>query len=236
MAFDISDFKLQRLVVEIRYEPAFLLWDKAGSIGVELRNRFPATKVRIVQPNQQQFSLDKKFAAGVQFDRTFLQGVYPAHNLEDIRTTSEAFFPIVIGALKISDLSRIGLLGVYEKRFESRELASEFVLKCQPSLRRGGKFFNVDGAKILDPEFFLRWEGDTMGCSIKLHSLEQRIEVEVPAELDDIQPIDTKRNVALLEIDYYAHSSTPISKFNAPAIIENWVRIIRRDLGGFVGG
>ena len=157
MGFDISDFKLQRLVVEIRYEPAFLLWDKAGSVGVELRNRFPATKVRIVQPNQQQFSLDKKFAAGVQFDRTFLQGVYPAHNLEDIRTTSEAFFPIVIGALKISDLSRIGLLGVYEKRFESRELASEFV-KCQPSLRRGGKFFNVDGAKILDPEFFLRWK------------------------------------------------------------------------------
>jgi hypothetical protein len=236
MPIEISQFKLQKLVLEIRYDQAFLLWDRAGSIGAGLRSRFPAIKAKIIQPNQQQFSIDKNLDGGVGLDRAFLQSTFPPHDLEQLKAASELYFSMVLDALKISNLSRIGVLSVYEKRFESRQLAADFILTCQPQLRREGKFFNVEGAKLLDPELFLRWEGDSMGCSVKLYSIEQRIDVEVPDELDDIKPIKASRNLALLEIDYYAHASTSVSKFNSSAIMENWVRVVRRDIGGFFGG
>ncbi len=235
MTLDLSKFKLQKVVLEIRYDPAFLLWDNAGTVWFTLRSKFPAQRLKTAQPNQQIMSLSKDLEGTTELDRAFLQGTFPAQDLEAFRAAADIFFSCIIRQLDITDLSRVGMRLIYEKTFESRREASDYVLTCKPSLQRDGKFFNAEGGKVLDPEFFLRWEGDAIGCSVKVFSVEQRIQVGTPSEFPEVTPIDVTRNSAILDIDYYAHASMPVSKFNAPALIENWLRTVRRDVGGFVG-
>jgi hypothetical protein len=236
MPLDLSQFKLQRVVIEIRYEPAFLLWDNAGTICFTLRNKFPALKLTVpAQPNQQIMSLDENLESVTGLERTYLAGTFPRPDMEAFRKAADTYFSHVIAQLSISDLSRVGLGLLYTKSFESRQQSAEFIVACKPSFQREGNFFNVEGEKMLDPECFIRWEGDTIGCSAKLSAIEQRIDVNIPHDFHDLKPISRTRNAVMLDVDYYAHAGMPTSKFKASALIENWSRIVRRDVGGFVG-
>jgi hypothetical protein len=54
----------------------------------------------------------------------------------------------------------------------------------------------------------------------------------VPVEFQDaLKENKAERSFVTLDVDYYAHGITPITSFDAPAIIESWLHMIRRDIG-----
>jgi hypothetical protein len=61
---------------------------------------------------------------------------------------------------------------------------------------------------------------------VRLNVIGNRIKVDTPPDFPGIEPIDLERNFVQLDIDYYAHGVTATSKFNAPAIVEAWSKII----------
>jgi hypothetical protein len=233
---DLGQFKVQKSILEIRYAQSFLIWDRTGHIWSQMFSKFPEMKVQKAQPNQQTLVLGNKMAATVALESANLAAHHLPTNFAPFASACDEFFPIVLSELGVTDLSRIGFRTFFEKSFSSREEATEFAASQFPVFRRSGKAFNIEGA-ILDPEFSLRWEGETTGITVRLKSQQQKLETEIPAEFDDLAAsINVERNVLILDVDYYAHANTSVRKFNSKALIESWAHVIRRDLIGFING
>jgi hypothetical protein len=101
--------------------------------------------------------------------------------------------------------------------------------------RRQDKYYNIQG-KVLDPEMSWRWEGDATGCTTKIQVVEQKLEFDFPGEFVDTEPPETKKILAMIDVDYYAHGNTSVSKFKPDSVIENWLRLVKRDVSEFING
>ncbi|MGA3308581.1 MAG: hypothetical protein ABSD08_08200 [Xanthobacteraceae bacterium] len=235
MPLNLSQFKLQRAVLEIRYAQSFLVWDHAGVVWQQLRTPFPEIKLRTAQPNQQTLSLSKKLTAQVALESSNLTAYSPISDAEPFAEACMSFFPLVLKQLEISNLTRIGYRSFFQKSFETKQAASEFGFEQLPYLRRKGKHFNIDG-ESRDPELALRWEGDATGILVRLQTIQQKLEADVPADFESVESINVERYVVVLDLDYYAHGNTSAAKFQPRALIESWSRLIRRDVEGFFNG
>lgn len=242
MPFDLSQFKVQKAVLEIRYAPAFLIWDRTGHIWNQVQSAFPDLKSQKVQPNLQSLMLNKTINATLAIENSHLAGRNLPNDLKPFSDACQIFFPIIVTELKLANLTRIGFRIFYEKVFSSKDAdadkdaAADFALGNLPSFKRSGKFFNTDG-RLRDVDFALRWEGENTGAFARVQTVQQKLETEIPAEFDNIaEPVKVQKTLLLIDVDYYAHSNTPVSKFNAPALIESWAHAIRRDLTKFVHG
>ncbi len=232
---DLGQFKLQRAILEIRFDAAYLLWDRAGAISGSLQKLFPNLKVPSANPAQQRFKLNDNTQLSVELDKANIVSFFPPTNLDVFREAAGKVMPIIIDVLDRKTLTRIGFRVFYEKKFATKSEAAQYVVQCMPSLQRTGKHFNIEG-EVRDPSFTLRWEGETTGCLVALQAVHAKLEVDVPSDWGEITPINEEKSYAQLDADMYAHSSTPTAKFNAPALIENWYKIVRRDVGGFLNG
>jgi hypothetical protein len=232
---DRSLFKIQKAVLEIRYDPAYLLWDRAGIITEELRKLFPTLSRKQISPNQQVLKLTDDMVISVEIDKAHLVNYFPQKDLEKFRSACGKAFPVVIDKLERSNLIRIGFRIFFEKRFETNDETAVFVIDHLPAYKRSGKYFNIDGA-IRDPDLSLRWEGETTGCLVRFQAMQAKLEVEVPAEFGNIDSINEEKKYVQLDVDYYAHASTPSARFDSSAVIENWFKLIKRDVGAFIDG
>jgi hypothetical protein len=89
---------------------------------------------------------------------------------------------------------------------------------------------NVDG-RVFDPEMYFAYEGEALAFSIRVKAQETNIKLTVPVEFQDLlKEAKARRSTATLDIDYFAHGTTPVASFSAAALIEGWLHLIRRDI------
>jgi hypothetical protein len=238
MALNLSEFRINRAVVELRYAPAFLLWDRAGLTWQNMRRIYPAIKLmENPQPNVQQIRVTKDFAAEIHLDRMNVQGFNLENNIEGLGRVSGHIFTEALKNLEIVDLTRIGCRIYFEKAFKTKELLNQAAFEIVPTLKRSGKkVLNIEGGIAREPRLALRFEGPTTGCLLQIYTVDQKLEIEAPQEFSEMETSTTQKFKAILDVDYYAHAETAVSKFHCGALIENWTRIIRRDLEAFVNG
>jgi hypothetical protein len=233
---DLADFRLQSCFLEVRFANAFRLWDRAGQIATDLQVHFPKLQLDDPAPNNQRYMLAQGMPAEVKIGLAHMGSIYPDSSLEIFKTSADVFFGTVISALDPANFERIGFRIFFEKVFDTREAAATYLQAIAPQFHRREKYFNVEGGKILDGDLFIRWEGEAVGCAVKLLTQEKTLEIVVPAEFQEVTSIEKKRRTVLVDVDYYAHAPTPTSKFKASAVIESWTKVIRRDLERFING
>ena len=236
MPLKLADFRIHSAVLELRYSKVFALWDNAGAMAAGLQGSFPALDLEDAKPNAQRFLLEKGMSAELKIDRAHISHFYPDSALEKLQKGADVFCEVLTSGLNQREFERIGLRIIFEKLFETRDDAAAYLTASAPTLVRQGKFFNVEGGHLLDGDVSFRWEGETLGCRVQLMTGEKTLEVSIPADFPDVPPIKSKKRMVLVDVDYYAHSNTPVAKFKASAVIESWLRVIRRDLEGFVDG
>jgi hypothetical protein len=236
MALELSQFSVNRAAFEVRYDFAALLWDRAGVINSEIRKKhYPKLENRQVDPNNQSLRLAPNLELSVQTDKSFIVCKDPSSDLGELNAAASKLFPIIIQRLELTDFTRIGLRIFFRKTFSTKQECAEFMLNAVPYLRRHGKHFNIE-AEVTDPTIALRWEGKTTGCLATFRVIEAKLNIDVPFEfsIDLVSPVEL---IAVsLDVDYYAHALTAVTKFNSSALIENWAHLIRRDVGAFVHG
>jgi hypothetical protein len=125
----------------------------------------------------------------------------------------------------------VGLRVIYGKQFNSRKEAAAFVSAQSLIPKLNGRYLNVEG-DIVDPEIYFVYESETVGFSVRIKSQQTNIKLTVPVEFQDVlKQSKAERSVATLDVDYYAHGTTPVTSFDGPALIEAWLHLIRRDIG-----
>src|SRR5205085_12490168 len=100
--------KLRRVVCELRYGDAYLIYDRTGAIANDLHSRFSNFKVQQAQPNQSVFQADDGVFA-FETNQCRVTADTPDNSLETFSKTCKIFFGRVADCLEISVFSRVGL-------------------------------------------------------------------------------------------------------------------------------
>jgi hypothetical protein len=200
-----------------------------------MAKKYPGMRAVETSPNKIHINVSDSLIAQMGLELSFCAAVLPKSDLGDLTNFASVMFAHVVQELDVDAFTRIGLRLVYDRRFESRKEAAEFVLSQTPLPRLRGKRMGVEGTQ-LDPEIAVRYEGETTGFHVRLKSEEVTMSSTPPAEFRDALPANVVRSFGVLDVDYYALGVTSAASFNAAAIIESWSHVLRRDLPGLFDG
>ena len=198
MPVELSQLTANRAVLEVRFENAVLLWDRAGSIFSDIRRLYPGIEFKNIQPNQQLTRLTPKIEFSMSIDRAFIVNSKPSVDFSELKKVGGEIFPLLIRSLEIADFTRIGLRILFQREFPNKGACADYILEALPSLERRGKHFGMD-ARVTDPEIALRWEGETVGCFVRFNVIGNKLKVDIPPEFKGVDPIDKELHFIQLE-------------------------------------
>lgn len=228
MSLNLSHFSLVKVSFEIRYDNAYLFWDKAGHIGEASKSLWPKIKIVSGEPGKVAFKIENKYLIQVELGKAFIIAYKPHSSLKDYIEMAENLEAIVRKELGISIYTRLGFRPFYYKKYAKSEDATKDLLDIKKTHYPTGKHFNIEG-KPTKANHILRWEADKIGLLIQLTSEGQKYEFEPPMEADEITPISIERNGILFNIDYYTLGSINVNQLNVTDWIKNAYHLIKRD-------
>jgi len=229
---DLSDFKIHQAALELRYSPAFLLWDKAGTIWRKVASHYPELRARNVEPNTQSFRFYDRTDGIIQTEKCYITTFFPG-NLDEFKKLSSIFFEEVLTKLEIISIDRIGFRLILEKKFNSQDDLLSFVSSSLKSKPSKGKYFNIEG-RLREFEHAMRWEDESKGCTARLKAVVLKVDIDAPREFEDLSPVHSQRSILTADADMYTLLPVSVGKFSSVAIIEDWARLIRRDFSEFM--
>jgi len=229
---DLTDFKIQQAALELRYATAFLLWDRAGSIWRKIASYYPEISPKNVQPNLQMFSLDARTDGTVQIERCLITTMHVG-NLEEFKRLGAIFCEEVISRLEINVIDRIGFRIIFEKKFNNVDEAIVYIQGVVRAKPPKEKYFNIKGG-LKEFEHTMRWEDESRGCLARIKTAQLKLNIETPKEFDELSGVHAQRTVVVVDVDMYTLLPVPVGRFSAPALIEDWLRLMKRDLSEFL--
>jgi hypothetical protein len=229
----IEDFDLAKIVIEIRYKSAYLLWDRCGSIWREASSIWPSLKPTNVEPNRQSFRVDNKYEFGIELNKSFMIAHYcKAKNIKD---DQEAFIDLVRKCLKIDTYERVGTRFIYELECESvedgaKKFSETGLVKCPT-----GPFLNIDGNIKPRHISFLNEDEDT-GVKVDLQTAVKKFEIEKPLGVKEFDYPQLDKKILLLDVDYYTKKALLPGQLNVAEWVKQVDHAIKRDAQKLLGG
>jgi hypothetical protein len=163
ISLSLDDFKLFRAVCELRYENAYLLFDRTGKIYHDLRNSFTNLQVQNANPSQSIFHSEEGIFVSELTACRFTSSKID-NKLEAFSAQCKTFFGTVSECLELNIYTRIGLRVFFRRELESFQqskatLASLKMTNVEPSAHFG--------TELSPREVTLRWEGDQIGTLLR---------------------------------------------------------------------
>lgn len=230
---DVAQLTLNSLAFEVRYAPAYLIWDRAGQIWADAVRRWPDFKPKDASPVTTRFWLSNRVEMLFQVQQAHVISVGPKIDLDEYISFCNSLIEQASGTLEVTSFTRIGLRHTFVKSFDTVNEASDAVLRTRILNFPGGKHFGIEG-RINNPDINFRIEDEHNGCSGRILSQSKKIAVEVPLG-EDIGVNDTERHEFIFDCDYYTRADTLVGQFRAADWIRQAVRVVRRDAKVFLG-
>ncbi len=232
----ISEFTLQKAILEVRYEPAYLHWDRAGSMWQTASQEWRGLEMSSAEPNRTVFKWKNMYEFSALVERANVNVLFPGSTLEDEGyKVFDKFIELVASALKISDFSRIGFRTIFQKPCESEKDASAQLLSLGLLKPPEGKHFGISG-DITRLSFDARWEGEELGSRVQIFTQKEETDFDPPPGIDELKSVHTSKNLITYDVDYFTTASTSVGQFKPLKWIPPVMQIIRRDAKDFLGG
>jgi len=231
----LSDLALRQVAFELRYTPAYLLWDRAGAVHTAALQKWHSLRVIRAEPGVTVFRLPPSSQITVTLERTTVETYKPDANLLEFIELSHFYTENLVRELGVSEFLRIGTRLIYAKTFPTIEEASQAILETRQVNVPAGKHFNIEG-KGLYPEYTLRWEGEKTAVAVRLRAVGQKVEFDAPFAVEEIASVHTERFDAIFDVDHFTGAATPAGQFRCKDWIQQAVHLTRRDSGAFLGG
>ncbi|WP_339135652.1 MAG: hypothetical protein WGN25_18520 [Candidatus Electrothrix sp. GW3-4] len=222
----ISDFSLNRVTCEIRYDNAYSLWDKTGELWTEAAKIWPDIIPQAVDPNRQSFRVKDKISLQVDINKAFVI-VYHS-GIKEIIKEQEKFIKLVRNILDIKLFIRVGSRFFYEKKCDDQDHAADLILNTQKLKIPDGNFFNIEG-KIKEPSFSFRIEDDNLGVSQTFKVAIKQYAFEKPIGLDELESQSLKNIILNYDVDYYTRLPVKPSQLNVAEWVSQVHHLIKRD-------
>ena len=233
-SLDLSSFKLNQATMEIRFNNAYTLWDRAGQIWSKASSKWSNLKMGKAEPMVTKFLVDDRYELSIKLDVAHLIDLTPSSNLKEFMANAELFVTLVADTLDITEFTRLGFRLIYCKRFPNKTEAADSLISTKMISVLSGKHFNIEG-KVLMPNYSLRWEGVSMGVRVALLARDKKIDLNVNPGMEEITPVHVERSELIYDIDYYTLKNTKKGQLNVKEWISQAYHLVKRDSNVFMG-
>jgi len=228
--WDLSSFRLEQCVLEIRYPLALSLWDSSGAMWRSILEKWPDLKPVTADPMKTNFQRGKTgFIVEARAAR--VNSIEPEDSVETLSKTAKEFFGLATQYLQISLFERLGLRLIYFKEFKDRRQAASafhsWGLVRVPDARK----FEIEGQPV-NPQCSLRWESEKKGVWVQCRAETRKVDYDPPVEAaQTFKPIHTERNGIVLDIDYYTVAPVEVGQVDMAEWAKHAMHVIVRDSG-----
>lgn len=229
IAFD--DFKVENVTFEARYDPALMIWDRAGATWTDVVSQFPELKWQNAVPNQQIFE-SRDVRASVEFEvtRVTIRGKEADKRAIEL---ANALLKSVSDNLGVAVFTRLGYREIRTHQFESLENA---VKVAAPFVSDRFLSSAIHGSKPATVLMSVKHEGETSGLTATLKVEDREVKVNIPWEMRDrLTDVFPKEHLTTLDTDYFTIGTTRREALS----IEDWIkqanRTINRHWKGLLG-
>jgi len=233
-SLDLSRFKLNHATIEIRFNNAYILWDRAGLIWSKASSKWANLKMGKAEPMVTTFIIDDRYEMSVKLDKAHFIDLKPSSSLKEFMANAELFVTLVAGTLDITEFTRLGFRLIYRKKCDDKVKAADALISTKRINVPRGKHFNIEG-KVLMPSCSLRWEGESTGVRVVLSAQDKRIDLDVTPGVEEIDPVHIEQSEVVYDIDYYTLKNTTIGQLNVKEWISQAYHLIKRDSDVFMG-
>ena len=217
-----EELPLELCVFELRYNPAFLLWDRVGEVWTAMLHANPQLRVSSVQPNQQTFETKTvQIYLDISMVRVSARGPKAIGDLNDNMAN---MLDLVAEKLKLKSFTRAGFRVLRTREFPTAKEAMSFA--GEP-----------DGKSSLDPDVtrvgFLqgsRFETKKFGLNRVFKVEEREINLLIPWDAQARVKVDTiqKKWILQADADYYTIGIVERESFDPKTWARQAVKTIRR--------
>jgi hypothetical protein len=230
---ELVDLTLFHAVLEIRYAPAFLLWDRSGLLWNKLSVDFEGLRMLQAEPNQTVFRLGNDFEFAARIENASLSAFHPNRTLNRFGELAAKYFQLLSETLELAELSRVGCRLIFSKEYPTQEDASAALLGSKILRFPEGKNFNQGGEPIR-PEWALRWESGGNGVHVRLRVDERKYDFEPPLVWEGPRP-EKKTHVALTyDVDWYTCAPVLVTQISFEDWIKQCIHVVNRDSDAFL--
>ncbi len=222
----IENFDLAKIVMEIRYESAYLLWDRCGTVWTEATSIWPGLKPMDINPNRQSFRLKDKYEFHIELDKSFMIAHYC--KAKDICEDQERFIRLVSNSLNIEAYERIGTRFIYELECEDIKEGGKKIYETGLTKLPAGPFLNVDGNVTPRHISFLNENEDT-GVKVDFQMVTKKFEIEKPLGVKEFDYPQLDKKVLLFDVDYYTKKIVLPGQLNVSEWVKQVDHSIKRD-------
>lgn len=222
---EISDFKIRQVVFEIRYDDAYILWDRAGSIAEEITKLWPGAKITEGAPNKQSLKSD---------DATIVTGIRSSHvavvgpnSILQFAAQIEETVNVWVRSLNLTKFSRVGTRIMYARAYDSIESASKAIVNLGLVRTPAAPIFNHKN-ELHQTDIRLLWQDDVSQTQVIIKP--EHYDLEIPGLPDNPAEKQTKTaDVMLLDIDRATRGTVELSKFRVSDWLEGVRHLVSRD-------
>ncbi len=234
LSLSLDSMKLNKAVMEIRYDNAYLLWDRSGSIWSEMNSIWPGLIMKIAEPNTTTFVVDDRYELSVQIGKALFIDRKASRSLKEFKENAEIFVNQVAESLNLKEFTRLGFRLIFSKKYDDKILAAKDLLSTNLLKVPSGKHFNIDG-KVIMPQYSMRWEGDSAGLRVLLVAQDKKVELEINPDIYELESVNFTRSEIVYDIDYYTLKNTKKGQLNVSEWISQAYHAVKRDSKFFFG-
>jgi hypothetical protein len=232
-----SDLVLGQTVCEIRYDMAFLIFDRTGAVCEECKAHYPDLKLIQASPAATSFTFDKRTYAVEQMASR--AAVPVAHHDPKVFAAEAApFFETVLRTLEIPVITRVGLRQTFYQTFPGRDDARNAVRGLNLPLAQPSSHF---GIKEPTQEASFRWESDAIGAMLHVGSLPDPVWMQMPGLLqiennyrDEKKVREGFESVAFVDVDFYTVSPVLRAQWDTEEFITTNSHVIKKGIRGLL--
>lgn len=225
----LDDFNLDSLTFEVRFEPAYELWDQAGAFWRRLTQIFPGIETHSIQPNVQTF---RNRDVQLELNLTRLNITWPSVGSfdglksEQLKKSYQALREL----LGLQELTQVSARCQYVKLFSSHKDANASILQLGLTSWPDGRVFDQpqDGERN-SVEVVYRFDDTKSFSLVRIKTEKVTFKVEIDARLN-MDNVTEHRNKLIVEFDRGL-----LGDINAAELrIEDWFKgyfhLLRRDI------
>ena len=230
-ALKFDDLSLSKAAFEVRYDNAFLLWDRSGSIWTQIILKQPELRVARAEPSKVVFASrgERELQLTLELGRLGVIAINPDKKLSAFTELVTRFTEITTQTLQVQAYTRVGLRVSFFKEYVDREAAAEALLGTRMIQVPAGQHFGLS-TPILEPEVSIRKEDGKNGFSLRLKAEAVKFEFEPNFGLSEFaKPQSLEKHRVHLDVDCYLQAPVAPSKFYVSDWVDQTLHVIKRD-------
>ena len=224
------------MTFEMRYDEAFLLWDRSGELWNASRTLFNRLKVNQAVPNQTTFIADDRYILNVMINRTAVTDHRPTGSSEKIAETIATFANLVSQTLDLSVLNRVGTRYQFSMKCKTVEEARARAAEAIPAFGSYPKLFNIAPTSC-GPTVKIEADDGDLAFVAQLYAQEKKYEFNPPPDLAEASGLErTEQSIfeLVLDFDFSTKKPIPVSAFDAHSWLVGASKAISRDADLFL--